>query len=107
MIVPPNGRIDAVEGQRSHGAHVNMVEGVPTLTRRELQILERVALGYSAKEIAQQCGIAHRTVEAHLDTVRLKLRARNRTHMVAIAIDLSLLSRSNFQPTPPLAARRA
>lgn len=81
-----------------------MVQGIPTLTGREFQILELVALGYSAKEIAQQCDIAHRTVEAHLDTMRLKLRARNRTHMVAIAIELDLLSKSIFQPDPPLEA---
>lgn len=81
-----------------------MIDDIPTLTSRELQILELVAFGNSAKEIAQTCGIAHRTVEAHLDTVRLKLRARNRTHMVGLALDLGLLAKSSFNPDPPLAA---
>lgn len=76
----------------------------PTLTTRELQILELVALGYSAKEVAQRQGIAFRTVETHLDTMRLKLRARNRTHMVAIAIETGLISRFPFQLKSPLAA---
>lgn len=58
------------------------------LTLRELQILELVAQGYSAKEIAQEIHVAPRTVESHIDTIRLKLRARNRTHMVAIAADI-------------------
>lgn len=66
------------------------------LTPRELQILELVALGNSAKEIAQICGIAPRTIECHLDTMRLKLKARNRTHMVAIAMDSAVLSKCNF-----------
>jgi LuxR family transcriptional regulator, transcriptional regulator of spore coat protein len=61
------------------------------LTVRELQILELVALGYSAKEVAQEIEIAPRTVECHIDTMRLKMRARNRTHMVAIAISSNIL----------------
>jgi DNA-binding CsgD family transcriptional regulator len=58
------------------------------LTHREIQILELVAQGYSAKEVAQAIHVAPRTVESHIDTIRLKLRARNRTHMVAIAADI-------------------
>ena len=83
---------------------MSIVQHVPTLTNRELQLLALVALGYSAKEVAQSCGIAFRTVETHLDTMRLKLRARNRTHMVALAIKLGLIPKSQFQPKPPLAA---
>lgn len=81
-----------------------MIQGGPTFTIRELQILKAVAEGFSAKEAAQNLGIAPRTVECHLDTMRLKLRARNRTHMVAIAMELGLLFRSQSQPEPPLAA---
>jgi LuxR family transcriptional regulator, transcriptional regulator of spore coat protein len=68
-----------------------MAQRVPALTTRELQILALVALGYSAKEVGRQCGITHRTVQCHLDTMRLKLRAHNTTHMVAIAIASDLL----------------
>ena len=81
-----------------------MDQQTPALTGREVQILELVALGFSAKEIAQQHDIAPRTVETHLDTMRLKLRARNRTHMVTLAIGLGLLSKLNLRPDPPLAA---
>lgn len=77
-------------------ALITIVPHVPMLTNRELQLLMLVALGYSAKEVAYRCGIAFRTVETHLDTIRLKLRARNRTHMVAIAIRLGLLSAAQF-----------
>lgn len=74
-----------------------IVQHLPALTSREMQVLTLVALGYSAKEVAHRCGIAFRTVETHLDTMRLKLRARNRTHMVAIAIKVGLLSNSELQ----------
>jgi DNA-binding CsgD family transcriptional regulator len=79
-------------------------QGEPRLSSRELQILELVALGHSAKEVAQKCGLTFQTAETHLDTMRLKLRARNRTHVVAMAIKLGLLPKSEFQARPPLAA---
>lgn len=71
------------------------------LTVREYQILELVAQGYSAKEIAQRIDIAPRTVERHIDNVRLKLRARNRTHMVARAIAGQLLTAEGRRMADP------
>ncbi|WP_243395682.1 response regulator transcription factor [Sphingomonas oleivorans] len=64
----------------------------PHLTERELLVLALVSKGYSAKEVAQELRIAPRTVEKHIDHVRLKIRARNRTHMVAQAISRGLLA---------------
>lgn len=56
------------------------------LTKREIEILCAIALGLSAKEVAKQLTIAPRTVERHIDHIRLKTRTRNRSHMVAFAI---------------------
>jgi DNA-binding CsgD family transcriptional regulator len=56
------------------------------LTEREVQVLRLTALGLSAKEIAKELSIAPRTVERHIDHIRLKTRTRNRSHMVAFAI---------------------
>jgi LuxR family transcriptional regulator, transcriptional regulator of spore coat protein len=66
--------------------------GVPLLTAREHQVLEYIAVGLSAKEVAQEIDIAPRTVERHIENVRLKIRARNRTHMVTLALELGLLA---------------
>jgi len=62
-----------------------------SLTNREQQVLELVASGYSSKQIASQIGIAPRTVDGHVETVRLKMRARNKTHMVTQAVQAGLL----------------
>jgi DNA-binding CsgD family transcriptional regulator len=70
---------------------VNADQG-PDLTRREFQILKFVAQGYSAKEAALEIGIAPRTVEGHIDTIKLKLRARNRAHMITNAIAARILT---------------
>ena len=61
------------------------------LSLREREVLELVAHGLSAKEIAQEVGIAPRTVERHIENVRNKLRARNKTHMVTKALAFGLL----------------
>jgi len=58
----------------------------PVLTPREQEVLGLVAKGLSAKEIAGEIGIAPRTVEGHIDTVRLKVRARNKAHLVTQAV---------------------
>lgn len=70
---------------------MTMAYSMPTLTGRELEILALVAIGCSAKEVGRRCGITYRTVQAHLDSMRLKLRAHNKTHMVAIAMASDLL----------------
>jgi len=67
------------------------VNGMPLLTAREQQVLELVAHGLSAKEVAQEIEIAPRTVERHIENVRLKTRARNRTHMVTLALEAGIL----------------
>lgn len=72
--------------------HIDPQSGVPALTVREQQVLELVAQGLSAKETAQAIEIAPRTVERHIENVRLKLRARNRTHMVTLAMELGLFN---------------
>lgn len=58
----------------------------PTLSKREIEILEYVTMGLSAKEVARHINISPRTVDRHIESAKLKLRARNRTHMVACAI---------------------
>lgn len=62
------------------------------LTPRELDVLQMVAQGQSAKEVALLLGIAPCTVERHIENVRLKTRTRNRAHMVAFVIQNGLLA---------------
>jgi DNA-binding NarL/FixJ family response regulator len=61
------------------------------LTRREQQILEFVAHGWSAKQVAQRIDIAPRTVERHIENIRAKMNARNTPHMITCAFSNGLL----------------
>lgn len=67
----------------------------PVLTAREAEVLEYVTLGLSAKEVARYLELSPRTVDRHVENVRLKLRARNRTHMVACAVQAGFLELRN------------
>jgi LuxR family transcriptional regulator, transcriptional regulator of spore coat protein len=71
---------------------IENIESRPSLSGREQQILELVAVGLSAKEVALEIDIAPRTVERHIENIRLKLRARNRTHMVTCAAMAGMLT---------------
>ncbi|MCL6729963.1 helix-turn-helix domain-containing protein [Sphingomonas hankyongi] len=66
--------------------HYGEIDDTPHLSSREREILERVACGQSAKEVAVALGIGHRTVERHIENARYKMRARNKTHMITKAV---------------------
>jgi LuxR family transcriptional regulator, transcriptional regulator of spore coat protein len=69
------------------------------LTARETQVLEEVALGFSAKEVAAKLLIAPATVERHIENARLKTRTRNRTHMIAYTLHRGMLPK--FRASKP------
>ena len=55
------------------------------LTRRELDILERLASGKSNQEIAAECSLALTTVKKHVANILSKLDVSNRTQAAAVA----------------------
>ncbi len=63
-----------------------------TLSKREQAVLQLVAEGLSNAEIAAQLVITVGTVKKHIEHIYLKLDARSRTHAIAQARALQLLS---------------
>ena len=55
------------------------------LTAREKDVLELLAQGWTAREAAGHVKLKARTVERHVENLRLKLHARNTPHLVARA----------------------
>jgi DNA-binding CsgD family transcriptional regulator len=45
----------------------------PSITRRQQQIVELIAAGYSNEEVGLELGISPRTAKAHSDILRRKL----------------------------------
>ncbi len=75
------------------------VEAVPPvraavnpLTDRERDVLERVALGRTNRQVGEELYISEKTVSVHLSRVMAKLGASRRAEAVAIAYDRGLLT---------------
>jgi DNA-binding NarL/FixJ family response regulator len=61
------------------------------LSRRESEILQKVAYGASTKEVAHDLGISPHTVKTHLERIFEKLGANDRAQAVAIALRKGLV----------------
>jgi two-component system response regulator DegU len=61
------------------------------LSRRESQILQKVAYGATTKEVAHDLGISAHTVKTHLERIFEKLGANDRAQAVAIALRKGLV----------------
>jgi two-component system, NarL family, response regulator len=58
----------------------------PTLTSREIEILQLVSSGHSNKLIAMTLTISEETAKTHVRNIIAKLGARDRTHAVTLAV---------------------
>src|SRR5487761_137180 len=70
----------------------------PRLVGREGEIVRRVAAGETNAEIARNVNVSEKTVEAALRAMLRKLAAKNRTHLVARALQLGLFSLPRENP---------
>ena len=74
---------------------------VPTLTRREEEILTLVARGLPNKEIGETLGIVEGTVKRHLQNILAKLHLRNRVELAAFTVRQGLTRPGGGGPRPP------
>lgn len=65
--------------------------GKAQLTKREQEVLELVAIGYSNKEVGEQLYISHLTVKTHLTRIFDKLQVNNRLQAFRAAFRLGLI----------------
>lgn len=61
------------------------------LTKRELEILKYLAMGYSYKMIAEACFISYATVNTHISNIYAKLKVESVGGAVSIAINKGLI----------------
>lgn len=64
------------------------------LTPRELDVLEKVAQGYTNAEISQKLSISEGTVKSHIQHLLTKLNLRNRVHAAIYAFETGLATGS-------------
>ncbi|PZQ76175.1 MAG: hypothetical protein DI530_18455 [Sphingomonas sp.] len=66
-------------------------EEIPRLTKRQTEILDLLRHGLRDREIAERLGLVEGTVTNQIKSITSELKARSRSHAVALAIDLGLL----------------
>lgn len=64
---------------------------LPSLTRREKEVLKLITQGMSDMEIANQLKVGAATIESHRKNLRSKLGARNSAEIVRIAMERGLV----------------
>ncbi|HET9257912.1 MAG TPA: response regulator transcription factor [Pseudonocardiaceae bacterium] len=62
----------------------------PALTDRETEVLRQVAIGRTARQIADALVISHRTVENHVQSTLRKLHLHNRVELTRYAVEHGL-----------------
>lgn len=67
------------------------IVGSPGLSRRELQVLRRVANGLSNEEIGAEVGLSRRTIEIYRASLLDKLGAKNTASAVMIACNMGII----------------
>ncbi len=74
------------------GGSIEQDEMFASLTEREKEVLDQLALGKTNKEIALELVISERTVKFHVSSIFSKLGAGNRTEAVTIAARQGLVT---------------
>jgi PAS domain S-box-containing protein len=75
----------SARGRRPPGSSATASE-TARLTRRELEVIQLVALGLNGREVAQELQIAHDTVRTHVRNAMTKMEARSRAQLVAMTL---------------------
>ena len=70
------------------------------LTAKEKEALALSANGKTNAAIARALGLSEETVKTRMQVVRRKLRAKDRTHAVAVALALGVLSLEDVVVSP-------
>lgn len=85
--------IDSLSNAPAAAPHPDDLDagGAGSLTDREREILDLLAIGMTSAEIAKRLYLATNTVRTYCQVLLSKLGARNRMHAVAIARDLGLV----------------
>lgn len=76
---------------REEGTRRQSHERLEQLTPREAEVLAAVAAGRTSREIADDLGISHRTVESHRESIMRKLDIRSVAGLTRFAIEAGLL----------------
>ena len=79
---------------------IELPQHTDTITRRQQQIVELIAAGYSSEEVGLELGISPRTAKAHSDILRRKLGVPRRRQIPIAYRSQTGLDPLAVSPTP-------
>ena len=82
---------EAPPNVRRFSEHEEGEKGLDVLSKRELEVLEAVAEGYTNNQIGEQLGISPKTVARHRERIMHKLNLHSSTELVKFAIRTGLI----------------
>lgn len=68
--------------------------GYASITKRESDVLQLIALGYKNTDIAEKLNLSVRTIETHRFNLIRKLKLKNASQLVICAVDYSQLHKT-------------
>ncbi|MFC4559401.1 helix-turn-helix transcriptional regulator [Virgibacillus kekensis] len=63
-----------------------MIGNTESLSKREVEVMQRISWGENTEEIANYLGISNQTVQQYVKSVLKKLKVQNRTHAIAVLL---------------------
>jgi DNA-binding CsgD family transcriptional regulator len=87
--IDPTPRMEALLGELGMGT---LTAQLSVLSPQEKKCLQRIGLGKSAKEIALELGLSHRTVESYIDHIRDKTSCSTTRELLTLARELEKFS---------------
>jgi DNA-binding NarL/FixJ family response regulator len=78
--------------------HNGAASGTYDLTARELEIIEKITIGLSNREVCEEFSISERTVKHHLTRIYNKIGVTNRLALALFAINNRLISSNSTEP---------
>ena len=68
------------------------MDAAQSLTAREIEIATLTARGLSEKEIASEYSISPNTVRIHVENLKRRLGAKNKTHAIAMLLAANIIN---------------
>jgi DNA-binding NarL/FixJ family response regulator len=97
----------AIRAVTTSPASAQSASDLSRLSGREREILERVAEGYTNREISDDLGLSVKSVEAYRARLMAKLGLRSRVELVRFALDCGVLRPGKLRTEPAAALRIA
>ncbi len=93
VLLEPRSRDTGVPAATKPMPRVEEADTSPleALSKREREVFERLALGETQREIAEELGLSVKTVETYKARIGDKLGLRTRADLVRLALDVGIL----------------